>query len=190
MCGRHPLMQAQNDWIGSAGMRSCVGPVCAVLFTAGPDEVRSPGSRQSIGIGVLTESRSFPVCGPLFDHHHCHLPLQIRATGFDGRNSIALRHGRRSLGFNAPERSMRCGRSGALEPMAGGPHYWPWRLWRGASAYARLAILPMPQLPTGLCLLCAQPTQRRQRAGGAETGRPFSRCARGSPSHQMSVVSV
>lgn len=82
-------------------MRSCVRPVYAVLFPAGPDEVRVPGSIQSIGFGILTAPRSVPVCGPLFDHHHFHLPLHLVATGFGGRNAIALRHGRCPIGFTA-----------------------------------------------------------------------------------------
>ena len=45
-------------------MRSCVRPVAAGVIAAGLDEVRFPGSNQSIGLVVLTAPRSAPVTVP------------------------------------------------------------------------------------------------------------------------------
>ena len=54
MCGRLQFCRGKFGFILICGMRSCVRPVAAGVIAAGLDEVRFPGSNQSIGLVVLT----------------------------------------------------------------------------------------------------------------------------------------
>ena len=71
MCGR-PRGRKAILWFWHAGrVRSCVRPVCAVLVTAGPDEVRGPGPNQFSALearpdphGVTRSRRSTVVPSP------------------------------------------------------------------------------------------------------------------------------
>ncbi len=51
-------------------------PACAVLVTAGPDEVRVPGPIKETDCGALTAPRGVPAAVPL-DHHNSRLPLHL-----------------------------------------------------------------------------------------------------------------
>ena len=64
MCGRLQFCKGKFGFILICGMRSCVRPVAAGVIAAGLDEVRFPGSNQSIGLVVLTAPRSAPVTVP------------------------------------------------------------------------------------------------------------------------------